>query len=436
LKPKKRLVTLLKKKLRTAKNYKKSKDEKLKNNIEFTNEEVSYLLSADAVRDRAGEIFEMTLEGQTNFNYHAEKLEETVLFVEKVVKENYPDLNIPFHSRWGHFRVGDIRRDELLEQEIADKKELCRAKLDLVITSVLLDAGAGAAWSYSEESSGQSIARSEGLAVASYYLFKDGGFSSDKQKSLIADAAGLKSFTSKDLAKAFQVSDDNPLVGLDGRVHLLNKLGEIVESKKDIFPNGRLGEIYDYLEGKYSGSVLASDLLEEVLNVFGGIWPGRISLGEVSLGDVWQHSKLGSSNSTDSLVPFHKLSQWLTYSMMEPLMEAGLAVNELGGMTGLPEYRNGGLLLDIGLISLKDSSEASKGQQPDSDLIIEWRALTVHCLDLIADLLREKLELSAEEFPLVKALEGGTWWAGRRIAKEKRNDGTPPLNIISDGTVF
>ncbi|MEM9162833.1 MAG: DUF1688 family protein, partial [Cyanobacteria bacterium P01_F01_bin.4] len=29
-----------------------------------------------------------------------------------------------------------------------------------------------------------------------------------------------------------------------------------------------------------------------------------------------------------------------------------------------------------------------------------------------------------------------TWSAGRRIAKQKRPAGTPPIQLLSDGTVF
>jgi hypothetical protein len=46
------------------------------------------------------------------------------------------------------------------------------------------------------------------------------------------------------------------------------------------------------------------------------------------------------------------------------------------------------------------------------------------------------MNLTSEQFPLAKVLEGGTWWAGRFLAKEKRSDGSPPLQIESDGTVF
>ena len=37
------------------------------------------------------------------------------------------------------------------------------------------------------------------------------------------------------------------------------------------------------------------------------------------MGDVWPHPAIG-------LVPFHKLSQWLSYSLVEPIEGAGLEV--------------------------------------------------------------------------------------------------------------
>ncbi|MDP3376399.1 MAG: DUF1688 family protein, partial [Hydrogenophaga sp.] len=67
--------------------------------------------------------------------------------------------------------------------------------------------------------------------------------------------------------------------------------------------------------------------------------------------------------------------------------------------------------------------------------IVEWRALTVALLDELAPLVRAELGLSAEQMPLACVLEGGTWAAGRLLAQRLR-DGLPPLNIVSDGTVF
>ncbi|MEM0982210.1 MAG: DUF1688 family protein, partial [Cyanobacteria bacterium P01_H01_bin.58] len=72
----------------------------------------------------------------------------------------------------------------------------------------------------------------------------------------------------------------------------------------------------------------------------------------------------------------------------------------------------------------------------DSPVVVEWRALTVVLLDRIGDRVRQILHKTPEELPLIKVLEGGTWAAGRRIAKQRRSEGTPPITLQSDGTVF
>jgi len=143
-----------------------------------------------------------------------------------------------------------------------------------------------------------------------------------------------------------------------------------------------------------------------------------------------------AAHETDGLVPFHKLSQWLAYSLIEPLTWAGIAVADIEGLTGLPEYRNGGLFLDAGVIALKNPADADFAYEVGSRLVVEWRALTVALLDRIAPLVRTRLGMSADALPLAKVLEGGTWATGRRLARERRPDGSPPLMVISDGTVF
>ena len=406
--------------------------------IDLTQAQIDYLLSPKAIRDRAQKIFELTQNGSGHFSFHEEKLKPTVDYVLAVIKEKYPDLKIPFHSRWGHFRAGGIDRAKKLSQELGhlSPMEKARTQLDLVITSVLLDAGAGAEWKYQEGHTDHSFNRSEGLGVASFYMFKSGVMSSDRH-SLRADAAGLKKVTTDDLKKYFQVSEKNPLVGVEGRVQLLNNLGKAMENKK-IFKDGRPGNIIDHLAEKCGHNIPATEVLRAVLDGLGVIWPGRLSAGGVNLGDVWSHSKLGTGKGADfdSLVAIHKLSQWMTYSLIEPIEEAGFSVTGVEGLTGLAEYRNGGLMLDSGLLSLRDPGNKDKHWEPSSDLIIEWRALTVLLLDKIGAEVQKALQKSPQDFPLAKVLEGGTWWAGRKIANEKRAGGLPPLNIQSDGTVF
>jgi uncharacterized protein DUF1688 len=135
-------------------------------------------------------------------------------------------------------------------------------------------------------------------------------------------------------------------------------------------------------------------------------------------------------------VPFHKLSQWLTYSLIEPLADAGFNITDIDGLTGLAEYRNGGLFLDCGALAPRDASLARQRLDPFSEAVVEWRALTLALLDRLAAGVRERLGKSAAEFPLAKVLEGGSWAAGREIAAERRPDGSAPLLIVSDGTLF
>ena len=404
--------------------------------LKLAPEQIDFLLSPKAIRERAAKIFELTQSGLTHFKYHPEKMPTTLEYVLSVIKKNYPDLKIPFHSRWGHFRVGGVDRVKTLDLKLADlnPREKARVKLDLVITSVLLDAGAGKDWSFFESQSGKSFNRSEGLGVASLYLFLVGAMSAD-QKSLRADASGLKALSISTLNKAFQVSEKNPLVGAEGRLQLLNNLAKALENKS-IFKDARPGNIIDYLFEKYGKVIPATALLRAVLDGLGPIWPGRLSASGVNLGDIWQHSKLGTAGGFEALVPFHKLSQWMTYSLIEPIIEAGFVVSGVEQLTGLAEYRNGGLLIDSGLVTLVNPEELKLAWTPDSELIVEWRALTIHLLDQFGLGVQKALGKSAAEFPLAKVLEGGTWWAGRFLAFEKRTSGDPPVMIQSDGTVF
>lgn len=381
------------------------------------------------MRDSAAKIHAATAAGTTNFVLDEGKLDWTVQYVLETIKQNYPTLEIPFHSRWGHFRPGGVDRVKWLEEKIGhlSPMERARTKLDLVITSVLLDAGSGPDWKYQEAKTGQTITRSEGLGVASFHLFMSGALSEDRVTPR-ADHRGLGSLTAPKLAQGFQVSVQNPLVGVEGRTRLLNNLGSVLKNET-IFPGGRPGNIIDYLIGRYGKTIPATGLLRAVLDGLGPIWPGRLTHLGTNLGDVWMHSQLG-------LVAFHKLSQWMTYSLIEPIEEAGVKVTGVEELTGLAEYRNGGLILDAGLVHLKDIANFQRSFAPDSDLVIEWRGLTVYYLDIIGAKVQKALGKSPAEFPLAKVLEGGTWWAGRRIAAEKRPGGGPPLKIDSDGTVF
>ncbi|MEG4243691.1 URC4/urg3 family protein [Microcoleus sp. MON2_D6] len=411
-------------------------------NIEL--EIVEYLRTPAAIRQKCDRLFDLASHDKLRyFRVDLSQLDKAANYVIDTTRQQYPDFNIPFHSRWRHFEAGNLSRLAELNAAIAEFAliEQAKIKFDLAIVSVLLDAGAGADWQYCESETGQVYRRSEGLAIASLRMFCQGVFSSNPNFPWQADSQGLSQLKLETLAAGFQVSRDNLLVGLTGRLELLQRLGNAICQHPLLFgsENPRPGNLATYLLNSgvsEVNTVKASEVLSAILTGFGEIWPGRYAIGGVNLGDVWRHPALTGENLGDELVPFHKLSQWLTYSLLEPLQEVGLEVAGLDELTGLPEYRNGGLCLDIGLLQPKDSAIFAQSYLPGSEVIVEWRSLTVNLLDKIATAIREKLHLSAEQLPLVKILQGGTWAAGRKIAGELRPGGVPPIQIESDGTVF
>ncbi len=321
-----------------------------------------------------------------------------------------------------------------------DRAARARAEFDLAIISVLLDAGAGPVWRYDDAVTGQSIGRSEGLALASLDMFASGVFSSDARDPFRVDADVLASLPLARLQQGFQETDANPMVGLDGRADLLRRLGRLLAARPDVFAlrdRARPGGLFDHLAAQAdNGAIAAPAILAGVLRQLGPIWPSRLELAGIPLGDCWRHPALKTPDATDGLVPLHKLSQWLSYSLIEPLQRAGFEVTDIDGLTGLAEYRNGGLFVDLGVLRLRNAADAERSHQVDSLLVVEWRALTVALLDLLATRIRARLGRSAQELPLASILEGGTWAAGRAAAFERRADGAPPLKVISDGTVF
>lgn len=391
-----------------------------------------HLLSAAAVRERCAIVFAAAKDAQTpHFRLCLDRLDDAAERVVTVTRRRYPDLNVPFHSRWRHFSAGGIDRAALVAPG-ADLAEGARARLDLAIVSVLLDAGVGAGWRYREAATGLVVGRSEGLAVASLRAMAEGLFSADPARPWRADASALAAISAERLGDAFQHRPGNPLAGLEGRALLVRRLGEVAMARPELFGSpARLGNLYDFWLSRRAG-LPAPEMLRLILRALGPIWPGRLSLDGVPLGDCGWHSAVPG----DGLVPFHKLSQWLTYSLIEPLADAGFTITDIDGLTGLAEYRNGGLFLDCGVIVPHDDGLLRRPLDPFGEPVVEWRALTVALLDLLAGRVRQRLGLSATEFPLARVLEGGSWVAGREIAAECRPDGAAPLRIVSDGTLF
>lgn len=382
------------------------------------------------------------------------------------MKRDYgPDhKSVPPHGRWQHFDVGGRPRiDQLLASwpSQIDAQERTRRLIDLFLVSVLLDAGAGSKWSYKSKESGRIYRRSEGLAVASLEMFKAGLFSSDPTEPCQVDGAGLKRLNVEQLAKGLQVSGSNPIAGLEGRTGLLMSLADALNNQ-DLFgvdarPGNMLGSLLsltssssqltvrmgaDYLLSHPSTQassvpiVPLPTLWSVLIDGLSSIWPAtRTQIDGISLGDAWPCSSMPHSPPAEpweNIVPFHKLTQWLCYSLMVPmtkLLHIHFAGAEL--LTGLPEYRNGGLLIDTGLLTLKET-ESKRGLeayrrnamlegQPNmevvplfnasDDVIVEWRAVTVGFLDELLGEVNRMLGLKSkgDALTLAQMLEAGTW---------------------------
>jgi hypothetical protein len=370
-----------------------------------------------------------------------------------------------------------------------DNMEITRRLIDLFFVSVLLDAGAGDQWRYVEPGTEREYERSEGIAVASLYMFKDLAFCSKKEdgspivdgKCAIASTLypttnlngvgkGLSDLTTKALATGVQFSDSNHMLGLESRADLLRKLGKSLLAQSKVFgEEGRPGNIVgsyvcpksprkltsstDYMkatakDGKVDIAVFWNILQTLLIPV----WPqDRTVVNGQAIGDAWPLSTLKQQNTTSdqsnssNIQPFHKLTQWLAYSLMVPFQRIlGLEWTGTASLTALPEYRNGGLFVDMGVLSLKHES-LSKGLKASGhdlpmfkagdDVVVEWRAMTLVLVDKLYKIVLERMD--GVHLSMAQLLEAGTWKSGREVAAKKRPESkSSPIIIESDGTVF
>lgn len=400
------------------------------------------LLTSEAVRTRAHALLALGLRDELfHFRVDLERLEIVADLVADTTLAAYPTIDVPLHSRWRHFEFQGVDRWAALAGVRSwTTEESARAAFDLAFVSVLLDAGAGTRWRYVDRRSGATIGRSEGLALATLAMFEEGAFSANPRDPLRVDGAVLRDLPAERLRRGLHISDENPLVGVEGRIDQLRRLGQIVTEHPEVFgqhDSSRPGGFYDALAAASRDRIIqAPMILSELLLHLKSIWPSRRALAGIPLGDCWYHPLLRTQDTTDGLVPLHKLLQWLAYSLIEPLQWAGYTVTDLDGLTGLAEYRNGGLFVDAGVLILRDSTDALHDHDVGSPLVVEWRALTVALLDELVGKVRRRLNLDAATFPLARLLQGGTWATGRSLAAEMRSDGSPPIRVISDGSVF
>ncbi|KAL7943633.1 hypothetical protein V8C42DRAFT_328039 [Trichoderma barbatum] len=426
--------------------------------------DIEYLKSLRAVRERSQIVLEAARNGGLNsFVLDEGRMKETAEFVAGVISRDFgPDryAEIPPHGRWEHFSIGGISRLENLIQKWqdgdVDDVEITRRLIDLFFVSVLLDAGAGDTWAFQEPGGDKAYGRSEGIAVASLYMFNDGAFSSviEGNKANV-DGHALSKLTEDTFVKHFQINSQNPIVGVASRIELLNNFGKSLLSIPEIFGEaGRPGLLVDHLLKNGKDKEINYEALWSILQrLLLPAWPSnRPRINDQPIGDAWplrvlQEKSGNSGNSTAGIHPFHKLTQWLGYSLTVPFIKVlKLKWINIEKGTGLPEYRNGGLFVDMGVLKLKPEVlskglEASGQALPlfssTGDVIVEWRALTVALLDELHKLINGILAPQGVSLSLPQLLEAGSWKSGRELAAKHRPETrSSPILIDGDGTLF
>ncbi|KAJ2745107.1 hypothetical protein GGI20_002440 [Coemansia sp. BCRC 34301] len=444
---------------------------------------VKYLKSLQAVRERSQAVYALAEQGKLkHFAFDDSKIKSVADYVISLLERDYGTIDkVPTHGRWRSYCLavdGSEAKRDLVSEHVTQWKasgtsdwECARRVIDLFVVSVLIDAGAGSKWRYADKLG--VFERTEGLGIAALRMFESGVFSSSPSNPFQADAQALMSLTDDRLLKGFQVSEENPLLGGENRAELLRSLGRAMSSDGAAYFGGkcacsghpaRPGFMLDYLEKNAEAPKITSieSIWEAIVDGLASVWPAsRTQLNGVSLGDVWPCStlaaaqdgddKVGGDSAESNLVPFHKLSQWLTWSVLEVIVKlAGFKVSGIECLTGLPEYRNGGLFVDMGVLTLNDADcqrglVEGSGSVPRFEgfdsVIVEWRAMTIVLLDKVADVVRQKscedTGCPVPDMFLSRVLEAGTWKAGREMAARLRSDTKdPPINIISDGTLF
>src|SRR5690242_3869277 len=129
---------------------------------------IGSLLSSFGVRTRAHEMLDIALAGGVEgWIVDLDRLTAAAELTAVTTRDRYPSLDIPFHARVRHFVAGAPSLPGA-----SGSAEWTSASFELTVLSVLLDAGAGAAWHYHDPATGKTFARSEGLAVASQRMFE------------------------------------------------------------------------------------------------------------------------------------------------------------------------------------------------------------------------------------------------------------------------
>ena len=340
------------------------------------------------------------------FEINLEKLDQTVDDLLEFILKKYPKMNIGMHSRLNHIPEWY----DLVQKWKCPLNEKIKRLIDLLFVSVLLDGGSGENWKYI--SNNIEYRRSEGLGKCVYNMFISGFFSLDEKQPYKVDMNRIKLINLDEFKNEFQISKDNILIGLENRLENLVNFSKFMINNDNfnINNNIRPGNIFDKI---YNNLEIDLDKLYEIIFSFSPI-----------INDVHYYKPL------DVYVPFHKILQWLSYSLIDLFKKFNISIRSDNYLTALPEYRNGGFLIDSNIINFKNNNLKNIFHEINSDIIIELRASTIVLIDIIKDKINIKKK---NNLNISQVLEGGTWRYGRYLANKNN---ISPIKIKSNGIIF
>ncbi|ORX52807.1 DUF1688-domain-containing protein [Hesseltinella vesiculosa] len=373
--------------------------------------------------------------------------------------QGMPD-QMPMYGQW--YRFGCHGQIKTLLQSWQGVSPLAQTQrlVDLFVVASALDVESVSrqrSWHYKDPKTSRAIGGSQGIAMATLDLFKAGAFSCDPQDPFRVDGEKLKTpGQPTHFRVSLQPKSASHLPGLEDRLSLLQHIGHVLQSQPcfrgDQGTSFRPGHFIDYLLDHHAtihtkkGPLIPLETL----------WPGAMQLGELWArpeGDIQDCPSLllDSATSMEAKIPFHKYTQWLIYSISEPMEKLlGATIEGKDLLTPVPDHWQGGLLLDTGFLTLKPeetkrgldqfSKNAKRlGQvqmevapmfEKDDPVVIEWRALTVAYMDIIADQVRQALRQTRTSLPLSKFMEAGSYSVGKDLAEISRPlTQVPPIMI-------
>jgi len=401
------------------------------------------LLTAEAVRVRAQVLLEKARAGALEYtSVDLSKLGPAADRAISAAEKSFPDGQFPPYSIWRNLEAGGVDRWGMLAgaRGFSGPEEMARSAFDLAIITALLGDLDAENWTYDEIVTGQSYDGRDGLAVAALNLFAAGAFSAEPGDPMRVDAHALIRLVPEELSADLTASDGKPLPDGEHRFRRLVKLGEAIGLRPDLFSDGKItrpGLLFDRLTAAGNDSAVQMHaVLDKIQDGLGPIWPDANKIGDVALGDTEVHPALASGDETSMFLPLHAVSQFLAFSLIEPLAWAGYGCDGFDRLAGIADRTQCAFMLDGGLISISDEALFAEPVLSEHVAVAELRGLTVALLDTLVREIRNRLEVGQEELPLVCLMEAGTKGAGLEIALEKRGNFAFPLRILSDSTVF